>query len=136
LREAVAFVAGGNPLLIAIDVLRGKQISIPVNEHWQFGMAGGPLRLAMRSGSDLIPCSIVDLGAWHFQIRLGPPVPAPVLASGNLLLAGRHLLDAMLPVLREYPEQCSDCLLKRFERLDSKNKSPHEAIPTRQLVTG
>jgi len=134
LREAIAFVASGNPLLVAIDVLTGKQMDVPVAEHWQFGMASGAIRLAMRNSAELIPCSIAEVGAWRFQIHLGPPVPASMLASGDPIPVGKHLLDAMLPVLRQYPEQCTERLVKQFKRLDSKNKKSDEIVCASQLT--
>jgi len=121
LREAIKFVATGNPLLIAVDVLNGKQMSVPVDQHCQFGMANGAIRIAMRSGADLIPCSIVEVGAWRFQIRLGPPVPAPLMSAGDPVSIGKHLFAAMLPTLRKHPEQCTERLVKQFVRIDSKN---------------
>jgi len=118
LREAVAFVTAGNPLLVAIDILNGKQVNVPLDDHCQFGMASGAIRMAMRNGAELIPCSIIEIGAWRFQIQLGPPAP---LASGDPILIGKHLLDAMLPVLRRYPEQCTERLVKQFGRVDSED---------------
>jgi hypothetical protein len=133
LRDAIDFVASGNPLLIAIDVLTGKQIDVPVDEHWQFGMASGAIRMAMRYGAELIPCSIAEVGAWRFQLHLGPPVPPQLLASGDPRLPGKHLVAAMLPVLRQHPEQCTERLLKQFTRIPSKDKS-HETISFGQLA--
>jgi lauroyl/myristoyl acyltransferase len=133
LRTAIKFVATGNPLLIALDVSNGKKTDVPVDQHCQFGMANGAIRMAMLSGAELIPCSIVEVGAWRFQIRLGPPVPPPLLASGEPLLAGKHLLAAMLPVLRKYPEQCTERLVKQFGPINSKNKS-YEAVAIGQLT--
>ena len=136
LRQALRFVATGNPLLIAIDILNGKQIDVPMDEQWQFGMASGAIRMAMRSGAELIPCSIAEASPWRFQIRLGPPVPAPLLESADLPLIGKHILHAMLPVLREHPEQCTERLLKQFGPIDSRNKPTHEAIFTGHLTAG
>ena len=139
LRDALESLAAGNPLLIAIDARFGKQMDIPVDEHWRFGMANGPIRMAMRHGAELIPCSIIDEGDWRFQIRLGSPVPASLLASGDPSLAGKHLLDAMLPVWREHPEHCTKEFLRKFHRADSENlpiernelptNSPHGISP-------
>jgi lauroyl/myristoyl acyltransferase len=134
LRDALESLAAGNPLLIAIDVLIGKQMDVPVDEHWRFGMANGAIRMAMRHGAELIPCSIIDEGDWRFQIRLGSPVPASLLASGDPLPAGKHLLDAMVPLWREYPEQCSKGLLKKFQRADLENfPIDQKQLPTNSL---
>jgi len=134
LRETIQFIATGNPLLIAIDVLTGKQMEVPVDDQCQFGMANGAIRMAMRYGAELIPCSIVETDTWRFQIRLGPPVPEPVLASGDAVAIGKHLLDAMLPTLREYPEQCTERLLKQFQRVEAKNESSDESIRVDELA--
>jgi len=121
LRDAIKFVFTRNPLLVAIDMLNGKQMDVPVDEHCQFGMANGAIRIAMHNSTELIPCSIVETDAWRFQIQIAPPVPPALLASGDPLPVGRYLLDAMLPLMRAHPEQCTERLVKQFTRIDSKN---------------
>jgi lauroyl/myristoyl acyltransferase len=130
LRETVAFVSTGNPLLIAMDVLSGKQMHVPVDGLWRFEMASGAIRLAMRQQAELIPCSIIDHGGWRFQINLGPPVPAEFLQGNDTFRAGKHLLDAMLPAWRAHPEQCTERLLKLFHPVDSKINSPDDVLDT------
>jgi lauroyl/myristoyl acyltransferase len=136
LRETLQFLATGNPLLIAVDVLTGKQMDVPVDEHWKFGMANGAVRMAMRRGAELIPCSIVETDTWRFQIRLGPPVPASVMASRDAVIVGKHLLDAMLPALREYPEQCTGRLFKQFRRAEPKNNYSDGVPRVVQTIAG
>lgn len=128
LREAITFLSSGNALLVAIDILNGKQIDVPVDEHWKFGMASGAIRMAMRNSADLIPCSITEVDAWQFQIHLGPPVPAPLLESGDPLPVGKHLIDSMLPILRAHPGQCTERLIKQFIAIAPGNKSSHESV--------
>ena len=118
LRDALEFLAPGNVLLTAVDIMSGKKMDLPVDEDWQFWMATGPIRMAMRHHAELIPCSIIDKDDWHFQIRLGPLVPAPLLASGDPALPGKNLLDSMLPVWREHPEHCTKEFLRKFHRGD------------------
>lgn len=127
LRDAIAFVHSGNPLLVAIDVLNGRQLDVPVDEHWQFGMATGAIRMAMRSDAELIPCSIGEIGPWRFQLHLGPPVPRALLAAADPLLPGKHLIEAMLPIFRAHPEQFTERLLKQFARVGSKNRAVAQA---------
>jgi lauroyl/myristoyl acyltransferase len=136
LRDAIEFLDAGNPLLIAIDAAIGKHMDIPVDDDWQFGMSNGAIRIAMRRGAELIPCSIVDEGDWRFQIRLGSPVPASLLAAGDPLPVGKYLLDAMIPTWREYPEQCPGKLLKKFRRADSQNNSSDEIVDPGQHIAG
>lgn len=119
LRAAVEFLAAGNVLLTAIDIMNGKRVDISVDEHWNFWMATGPLRMAMRQNAEIIPCTIIDRGNWHFQIFLGSPVPASSIVSGDATLVGQHLLDAMLPIWREHPEHCTKEFMKKFHRADS-----------------
>jgi lauroyl/myristoyl acyltransferase len=120
LRDAVKFLASGNVLLVAIDIMSGKKMELALDECWQFWMATGPIRMAMRQNAEIIPCSIIDRGDWHFRIHLGPPVPAALLASGDPLPVGKHLLDAMLPVWRAHPEHCTKEFLTKFHRADLK----------------
>jgi lauroyl/myristoyl acyltransferase len=136
LRDAVKFLASGNPMLVAIDVLIGKQMDVPVDQQWQFTMATGAIRLAVREGAELIPCSIADVGEWWFQIKLGPPVPRELLQAEEILSAGKHLIEAMLPEFQKYPEQCSDRLLSLFRRTDSSNDVTDECSHSGRLVAG
>jgi lauroyl/myristoyl acyltransferase len=115
LRAASAFVAAGNTLFVALDHPVGKRLMIPLDAEWSFEMSAGALRLAARHGAELIPCAIVDEGGWRFRIQLGRPVPEKFLANdAELVRAGKHLLDELLPVFRSHPEQCEGKLLERF----------------------
>ena len=116
LRAADEFLAAGNSLLVAIDEVAGKQINVPVCEGWSFQMATGAIRLAIRHRAELIPCSIVDEGRWHFHLELGRPVPEKFLAArADWVRAGKHLLDEQLPRFRSHPRQCLNQLIKRFQ---------------------
>jgi len=113
LRAADKFLAAGNSLLVAIDYVAGKQMDVPVGDGRTFRMATGAVRLAIRHGAELIPCSIIDEGLWRFQIELGRPVPAEYLATEtDLVPAGKHLLNELLPHFRNHSGQCSDQLVR------------------------
>jgi hypothetical protein len=112
-RKAPEFLRAGHPLLVAIDVSRGKQLRVPFGRSWTVQIAAGAVRLAMRHHAELMPCCIIQEGAWHYRIKLGPPVPQDYLAAGtDGLCAGRSLIDEMLPLFRSRPEQCSSELLR------------------------
>lgn len=136
LRDAVEFLASGNVLLTAVDIMSGKKLDLSAGEGWQFWMATGPIRMAMRQNAELIPCSIIDRGDWRFQIRLGPPVPASLLAAGDPLHVGKCLLDAMLPVWRENPEHCTKEFLRKFHRADLKNNFSDELVHSGETIAG
>jgi hypothetical protein len=113
LRAADKFLAAGNSLLVAIDYMAGKQMDVPVGDGRTFRMATGAVRLAIRHRAELIPCSIIDEGRWRFQINLGRPVPAECLATEtDLIPAGKHLLNELLPPFRNHSGQCSDQLIR------------------------
>jgi lauroyl/myristoyl acyltransferase len=121
LREAVEFIAAGNPLLMPIDALNGRQMMIPFSDGWDFQMATGAVRLAIRQQAELISCSIIDEGGWHFRIKFGRPVPKEFLiANVDWSRAGKHLLDEMIPDFQARPEQClanlTGCLKKKHEQ--------------------
>jgi len=112
LRAADEFLAAGNPLLVAIDYMAGKQMDVPIGDGRTFQMATGAVRLAIRHRAELIPCSIIDGGLWRFQIELGRPVPADYLATEtDLLPAGKHLLNELLPPFQNHSGQCPDQLI-------------------------
>ena len=120
LRKMAEFLDAGNPLLIAIDDEAGKQAEVPFCDGWTFQMAAGAVRLAVRHQAELIPCTIVDEGRWHFRIELGRPVPGEFLsAEAGWVRAGKHLLDEMLPHFQGRPEQRTADLVRRLKRNSS-----------------
>jgi hypothetical protein len=122
LREVAKFLAAGNVLVMAVDNNSGNQIHIPVDADFHFRMATGALRLAARHRARLFSCNIKDEGRWRFRVELGRPVPEAFLSDPpDFLLAGRHLLDEMLPGFRACPEQCSKMVLESFQPVATKN---------------
>jgi lauroyl/myristoyl acyltransferase len=116
LRAVVKFLAAGNALIIAVDNNSGNQMEIPVDDRFNFQMATGALRLAVRHQARLFPCNIIDEGRWRFRIELGRPVPPEFLSDPpDFKAAGSHLLGEMLPCFRAHPEQCTDMLFNGFQ---------------------
>lgn len=116
LRKSVEHLSSGHVLLMAADRAASKQVIVPIDDRWSFSMATGAMRLAAHCDAELIPCSMTDQGGWNFRLEIEPPIPREFLsAESNLHGAGQHLLEAMLPHLRRYPEACSDYLLDRFQ---------------------
>jgi hypothetical protein len=120
-RAANEFLAAGNALLIAIDTPAGMQMDVPLCDGWTFQMSASSVRFAVRHQADLIPCTIVDEGRWRFTIKLGRPVPRELLsekdgwlpaAKLSWLPAGKHLIDELVPIFRERPEQCHPELIR------------------------
>jgi hypothetical protein len=124
LRELVEFLQAGNPLLIALDAELGKQIEAPLDSQWRVQVASGPIRLAIRHEAELIPCIITDKGRWKFRIKLGPPVPEEFLRTGQETEVVKQLVDAIVPELREHPEQCLERVINLFRPV-----APSEKIP-------
>jgi len=136
LRAANEFLAAGNSLLVAIDNVAGKQMSVPVCEGWTFQMATGAVRLAMHHQAELIPCSIIDEGCWRFHLELGQPLPTGCLATeADWVRAGKHLLDELLPRFQNHPRQCSNQLIKCFQPASPAvpmDNHPDELLHSRQ----
>ena len=117
LREADEFLAGGNVLFIPLDAPVAKQISVPFCEGWTFEIAAGAVRLAIRHDAELIPCMVIDEGRWHFTITIGEPVPREFLSqASDWFLAGKHLVDQMIPIFRARPEQCRPDMIRCLKR--------------------
>lgn len=116
LRQVAHHLAAGNHLLIAIDIPTGRQMQVAFCDGWDLQMATGALRLASRYDAVVIPCSIIDEGQWCFRIRLSPPLPpADLDPEADYARAGKYLVDALLPVLRDHPQQCSPDLLRSLK---------------------
>ena len=117
LRELTEFLAAGNLLYVAIDAPTGKQMLVPFCDGWDFQMATGAIRFAIRYEAELIPCSITDEGSWRYRITLGRPVPGEHLTSeADWSCAGMHLLGEMLPLFQARPDQCWDAMTRRLIR--------------------
>ena len=100
-------------LLIPLDAPVAKQISVPFCEGWTFEIAAGAVRFAIRHNAELIPCTVIDEGRWHFAIKLGEPVPREFLSPANgWFSAGKHLVDQMIPTFRAWPEQCRPDMIR------------------------
>jgi len=124
LRELAEFLAEGNLLYMAIDTPTGKQMIVPFCDGWDFQMATGAIRLAIRHQAELIPCSITDEGSWRYRITLGRPVPREHLtAKADWACAGKHLLGEMLPLFQARPDQCLDAMTRRLIRKDNHGEN-------------
>lgn len=129
LREVAKFLAAGNALVIAVDNNSGNQIQVPVAADFNFRMATGALRLAVRHRARLFSCNIIDQGRWRFRVELGDPVPEAFLSDPpDFISAGKHLLAGMLPCFRAYPEQCPQIVLDSFQPLTTQNIPESSAL--------
>jgi lauroyl/myristoyl acyltransferase len=116
LREVNEFLAAGNSLLVALDHGAVKRLNLPVGGGWTVQMDAGAIRLAIRHRVELIPFVLIDEGRWHYQIKLGRPVPADYLtAEADWTQAGKHLLGEMLPHFRKHPQQFSKLMASKFQ---------------------
>jgi lauroyl/myristoyl acyltransferase len=117
LKQAAEFLAAGNILFIAIDVLSARQMEVPFCAGWTFQMPTGAVRLAIHHQAELIPCTIIDEGSWRFRIEIGGPVPEEFLtAKSDYVRAGKHLLAEMLPHFQAHREQCGHDMLIRLRK--------------------
>ena len=117
LRELAKCLAAGNLLYIAIDAPTGEQMVVPFCDGWDFQMATGAIRLAIRYQAELIPCCITHEGSWHYRITLGRPAPGEYLTvEADWSCAGKHLLGEMLPLFQARPDQCWDAMTRRLMR--------------------
>jgi hypothetical protein len=66
----------------------------------------------------------LDEGRWRFCLELGAPVPAEYLAETSLDLAGKHLIEQMLPHFESHPEQCPKYLLDHFKEVSTSGVTP------------
>ncbi len=117
-KAAAEFLKAGNLLMVPLDVPRGQQINIPFGDDWSFQMAASAMARAQSHQAELIPCCIIDEGAWNFRIKLGAPVPKEyVAAEADWFRAGEHLLAEMLPFIQAHADQSfgnfSECFQPR-----------------------
>jgi lauroyl/myristoyl acyltransferase len=121
LRKMAACLAAGNALGIAIDTPFGKQMDISFSKDWIFQMATGAVRIAINNQADVIPLSIVDEGRWRFRLKFGRPVPHEFLAdNSDWTLAGKHILDEMIPHFKAHPDHCLPDLTRCLKPVGQK----------------
>ena len=119
-RNVCEFLAAGNVLVIAVDCDAADCIEVPVDARHSFRMSAGAIRLAAEQGAHLFPCTIIDEGQWRFRVQLGRPVPEDLRsAAPDFTSAGKHLLEEMLPCLREHPEQCTQMIFDSLQAVAS-----------------
>ena len=117
LRTVIEFLASGHALMVAADRETGRQITVPIDDHWSFRMATGAFRLASRCNAELIPVCMTDEGRWHFRLEISQPVPREYLIDGSdMMRAGQYLLHEMLPRMQQHPEYCTNYLLNCFQQ--------------------
>ena len=117
LRTVVEFLASGQALMVAADRETGRQMTIPIDDHWSFRMATGAFRLASHGNAELIPVCMTDEGRWHFRFEISQPVPREYLTDGSdMMRAGQYLLHQMLPRMQKHPEYCTNYLLNCFQQ--------------------
>jgi lauroyl/myristoyl acyltransferase len=118
LRELKHHLSRGRLLIITCDGPAGKKISVPFGEGWTLDLATGALRLAAHEKAEIFPFTTVDLGGWRTRIKIGPPVP--LAGAADFPSAAAHLIAALLPALREHPDQIT------FDLARSLRPSAHE----------
>lgn len=115
LREMIACIQAGNPVIMAVDTTLGRTQEVPVCDGWRFAMATGALRLAARQGAALIAGMITEEAPWRYRIRFSPPVPQALLQCGDdFSAAGAALMPHFLEALRRHPEQMPPALAGFF----------------------
>jgi len=135
LRSVAGFLAAGRPLLVAVDVPAGRQMMVPFADGWNFRMATGAVRLAIRHRAALIPCSIVEEDIWRFRIRFGPPVPAACLREGaNWAEAGACVSRSLIPHFQSAPGQCTRLLMRCFSVAGTASASRREGGATEKVA--
>jgi hypothetical protein len=113
LRGAVEVLRAGHVLFVALDRRAGKEITIPIDEHWSFRMATGAIRLAAKCDAELMPCCMIDQGCWQFRLEIGQPVPLEFLTPRlDAIGAAQHLLRELLPTVSRHPEFCVNTLMR------------------------
>ncbi|HEX7651864.1 MAG TPA: hypothetical protein VF607_00055 [Verrucomicrobiae bacterium] len=107
LRETIQFVQGGGMLFISADTPSDRLVTVPFDADWQVTLSTGGWRLAARHGAVCVPVWITAVGPWRYQVGIGEPAPAKLLAAADGGAAGTAYLMAQLaPVLRAHPGQC------------------------------
>jgi hypothetical protein len=105
LREALAFLAAGNILYVAVDGVEGRRMRI-TETGVGFRMSTGFLRLAAKSSACVVPCHITATAPLRFAVEFGEVIPHHLIADpGNHGEAGRRILAQLLPILRSDPFQ-------------------------------
>jgi len=113
LPDAVRNFKNGQPLAMAIDSSPKRHLKLPLPNDWTFEMATGTIRLARNHGALLFPCAIYNDGPWRFAVEVLPAVPVSLMSQDDES-AGRDILDKLLPIFSQRPNQWHHQLLRQF----------------------
>lgn len=108
LREMIHALRSGCPVIVAVDTNIGRTLPVALDDATQFTLATGAMRLALRSGADLLPLTIIDEGVWRFRIVVDAPVP--LIDEDGFAAAGSQLMRTLIAHMREHPEQVPPAL--------------------------
>ncbi|MEA2676733.1 MAG: Bacterial lipid biosynthesis acyltransferase [Chloroflexota bacterium] len=109
-RDMVEFLKPGNMLLLTADFTGGRVTNVP----WRNGSVSvgiGLFRLARSTGAAVVPVLIFDIGRWRYKVTVFDPVPQELITAGNTAAAANHVVECLLPLAAERPEQAMEVLL-------------------------
>jgi hypothetical protein len=102
LRHALDHRFPSRHFMIMMDVDRGHQVEVEVGQL-AYRVAAGAVRLARSADALLVPCLATALPGLRFAIHIGEPFPAK--DGEDVAVTTRRLLEQLLPIVRQNPEQ-------------------------------
>ncbi|MEA2676612.1 MAG: hypothetical protein QOJ81_753 [Chloroflexota bacterium] len=103
-RSMVRFLTPGRCFVIQVDYGQGEVIEIDWGGR-MWPMASGAFRLARLAKAALVPIVALDDGLWRSRVHVGAPVPDELIASGDDPASAVHVLNELMPLVAQVPDQ-------------------------------
>jgi lauroyl/myristoyl acyltransferase len=122
-REMFRFLKPGNILLLTADFDRGRVTNVPWRDA-SIEVGTGLFRMARSTGSAVVPVSIFETGRWSYEVTVFDPVPQGVIDGGDTDAAARYVVDRLVPLVAERPDQAMGVLVNVVKPVSAGHSKP------------
>jgi lauroyl/myristoyl acyltransferase len=109
-RAMVEFLKPGKMLVLPADHTGGRVINVPWRDA-SVTVATGLFRIARSTGAAVAPMLIFETGRWRYEMTVFDPVPQDVIEAGDNHAAARYVVDRLMPMVAERPDQAMAVLV-------------------------
>lgn len=109
-QDMIEFLKPGHTLVLTADFTGGRMTQVP----WSGGsvvVATGLFRLARLTGAAVVPVIIFNTGRWRYEVSVFEPLPQDMVQSGDSDAGARYMVECLMPLAAERPEQAMEVLL-------------------------
>jgi lauroyl/myristoyl acyltransferase len=113
-RAIVRYLTTGRCLLVALDYPLGAQSNVTFAGS-SIRLSTPAFRLARMCRATVVPVLMRADSVWRYSLRVGRPVPADLIDAQDDEAALAHVVNELLPIAADRPEQALPLLVNAFE---------------------